>query len=129
LPDLLAGHAPALKQDLSQGGYFGGRKAADGVIDWRKSATEIHNLVRAVAPPYPGATSTLLGKPLRILQTLVTKCTVSGKPLAFYVKENKAYAICGQGVLRIVRFELEGEEISATEFASRHGAAHFPLGE
>ncbi|MDD4963482.1 MAG: formyltransferase [Gallionella sp.] len=129
LPDLLSGSAPAVKQDLSLGGYFGGRKAADGVIDWRKSATEIHNLVRAVAPPYPGATSILLGKSLRILQTLVTKCTTSGKPLAFYVKENKAYAICGQGVLRIVRFELEGEAISATEFASRHGAAHFPLGE
>ncbi|MDD2775918.1 MAG: formyltransferase [Gallionella sp.] len=129
LPDLLAGRAVAVKQDLSQGGYFGGRKAADGIIDWRKSATEIHNLVRAVAPPYPGATSTLVGKPLRILQTLVTKCTVSGEAPAFYVKENKAYAICGQGVLRVVRFELDGEEISAVEFALRHGAARFPLGE
>ena len=78
LPDLLAGRAVAVKQNLSLGGYFGGRKAEDGIIDWTKSATEIHNLVRAVAPPYPGATSTLLGKPLRILQTLVTKCTASG---------------------------------------------------
>jgi methionyl-tRNA formyltransferase len=129
LPDLLAGRAVAVQQDLSKGGYFGGRKAEDGIIDWTKSATEIHNLVRAVAPPYPGATSTLLGKPLRILQTLVTKCTASGEAPAFYVKENKAYAICGQGVLRIVRFELDGEEISAADFAARYGTARLALGE
>jgi methionyl-tRNA formyltransferase len=29
----------------------------DGRIDWSKSAAEIHNLVRAVAPPYPGRLS------------------------------------------------------------------------
>jgi methionyl-tRNA formyltransferase len=129
LPDLLARRAVAVKQDLSLGGYFGGRKAEDGIIDWTKSATDIHNLVRAVAPPYPGATSTLQGKPLRILQTIVTKCTASGAAPAFYVKENKAYAICGQGVLRIVRFELDGEELSAADFAARYGTARLALGE
>lgn len=128
LPDLLAGRAVAVKQDLSLGGYFGGRKAADGVIDWTKSATEIHNLVRAVAPPYPGATSTLMGKPLRILQTLVSKCTASGDAPVFYVKDDKAFAICGQGVLRVVQFELDGEAMSAAEFALRYGAARWSLG-
>ena len=32
LPDLLAGKAQAVRQDLSKGAYFGGRKAEDGVI-------------------------------------------------------------------------------------------------
>ena len=128
LPDLLAGHAKAVKQDLSKGGYFGGRKAEDGVIDWSQSAQAIHNLVRAVAPPYPGATTQLMGKPMRILQTLVTKCTASGKEKpALYVKEGKAYAICGQGVLRVVRFELEGKEMSPVEFAAKYGAKKFQL--
>jgi methionyl-tRNA formyltransferase len=126
LPDLLAGRAKALKQDLSKGAYFGGRKAEDGIIDWTKSAQELHNLVRAVAPPYPGATTRLMNKPMRILQTLVTKCTAAGKEQpAFYVKEGKAYAICGQGVLRVVRFELDGIAMSAAEFATRFGAARF----
>lgn len=123
LPALLAGSAKAVKQDLSLGAYFGGRKAADGVIDWQLSAQQIHNLVRAVAHPYPGAMTQLMGRPMRILQTLATKCTASGEKPAFYVKEGKTYAICGQGVLRIVRFELDGIEISATEFASRYGTA------
>ncbi|HXL75359.1 MAG TPA: formyltransferase, partial [Burkholderiales bacterium] len=55
LPHLLAGTASLKKQDLSKGSYFGGRRPEDGRIDWSKSALEIHNLVRAVAPPYPGA--------------------------------------------------------------------------
>lgn len=125
LPALLAGTAKAEKQDLSKGAYFGGRKAEDGVIAWSQAALEIHNLVRAVAPPYPGATTTLMGKPMRILQTLVTGCTVTGEKPAFYVKEGKAYAICGSGVLRVVRFELDGVETSAAEFAVKHGDTRF----
>jgi methionyl-tRNA formyltransferase len=140
LPDLLAGRAQAVKQDLSMGGYFGGRKAEDGVIDWSQSAQAIHNLVRAVAPPYPGATTVLMGKPMRILQTLVADVgarfiapdtqqgVMNHAPTvhpAFYVKEGKAYAICGQGVLRVVQFELDGIEMSAAEFAARFGAQRF----
>ncbi|MCK9353955.1 MAG: formyltransferase [Gallionella sp.] len=125
LPALLAGTAKAEKQDLSKGAYFGGRKAEDGVIAWSQSALEIHNLVRAVAPPYPGATTMLMGKPMRILQTLVTGCTVTGEKPAFYVKDGKAYAICGSGVLRVVRFELDGVETGAAEFAAKHGDTRF----
>lgn len=125
MPALLAGTAPRVKQDLSKGGYFGGRKPEDGVIDWSHSAQQIHDLVRAVAPPYPGATTTLMGRPVRILQTLVTGCTVSGEKPAFYVKDGKAYAICGSGVLRVVRFELDGVETSAAEFAARYGTERF----
>ncbi len=126
LPDLLAGKAQAVKQDLSKGGYFGGRKAEDGIIDWSQSAQQIHNLVRAVAPPYPAATTMLMDKPMRILQTLVSKCIAVGKEApAFYVKEGKAYAICGSGVLRVVRFELDGVEMNAAEFVAKYGAEKF----
>ena len=125
LPDLLAGRAKAVKQDLSKGAYFGGRKAEDGVIDWSKSAQEVHNLVRAVAPPYPGATTQLMGKPMRILQTLLVSNAAIRELPAFYVREDKAYAICGQGVLRVARFELDGMELSAAEFAARFGTQRF----
>ena len=125
LSALLAGTAKAKQQDLSKGAYFGGRKAEDGVIDWSQSAPEIHNLVRAVAPPYPGATTSLLGMPMRILQTLPTKCCAAGAPTSFYVKEGKAYAICGTGVLRVVRFELNGVEMNAQSFAAQFGFNSF----
>jgi methionyl-tRNA formyltransferase len=126
LPELLAGKAPAVKQDLSKGAYFGGRKAEDGIIDWSQSAQDIHNLVRAVAPPYPGAMTQVMGKPMRILQTLVDKGFAADKEApAFQVKEGTAYAICGSGVLRVVRFELDGVEMSATEFAAKYGTNKF----
>ncbi len=126
LPALLEGKAQAMKQDLSKGAYFGGRKAEDGVIDWSRSALEIHNLVRAVAPPYPGATTQIMGKPMRILQTLVSKEIAAGKePPAFCVKEGKAYATCASGVLRVVRFELDGIEMSAADFAAKYGTKKF----
>ncbi|MCR4303957.1 MAG: formyltransferase [Gallionella sp.] len=134
LPDLLAGRAKAVKQDLSKGAYFGGRKAEDGIIDWSQSAQAIHNLVRAVAPPYPGAMTQLMGKPMRILQTMVADTqqgVMNHAPTeqpAFYVKESKAYAICGQGLLRVVRFELDGLEMSAEKFHAKYGAARFELG-
>jgi methionyl-tRNA formyltransferase len=129
LPALLAGRAQAQKQDLSKGAYFGGRKAEDGIINWSQSAQEIHNLVRAVAPPYPGAMTQVMGKPMRILQTLVTKEARHGKEQpAFYVNEGKAYAICGSGVLCMVRFELDGVEMNATEFAAKYGTGKFILG-
>jgi len=71
LPRLIAGTAPELPQDLSLGGYFGGRQPEDGRIDWSQSAQAIHNLVRAVAPPYPGAFTDLPGgRRLRLLRTL-----------------------------------------------------------
>src|SRR5262245_35809311 len=53
LPSILNGTVRLTEQRLSEGSYFSGRKPEDGRIDWGKSAQEIHNLVRGVAPPYP----------------------------------------------------------------------------
>lgn len=55
LPQLVAGTAPSVPLDLKAGSYFSGRKPEDGRIDWTRPAAEVNNLVRAVAPPYPGA--------------------------------------------------------------------------
>ncbi len=55
LPALIAGTAPRRPLIPIPGHYFGGRKPEDGRIDLSASIQTIHNLVRAVAPPYPGA--------------------------------------------------------------------------
>jgi hypothetical protein len=67
-----------------------------------------------------------MGKPMLILQTLVAK-SASGKneKPAFYVEEGKVYATCGQGMLRVVQFELGGVAMSAAEFAAKHGSEKF----
>lgn len=43
------------KQDMSEATSWRKRTKADGCIDWRMSCYNIHNLVRALAPPYVGA--------------------------------------------------------------------------
>jgi methionyl-tRNA formyltransferase len=68
-PKLKMGVAPRVTLDLSKGSYFGGRRPEDGVIDWGKSAVEVHNLVRAVAPPWPGAFTDVFGPKVTILKT------------------------------------------------------------
>ena len=66
LPLLLSGKAPRIPMDLSIGSYFGGRRPADGRIDWQRSAVEIYNLIRGVTHPYPGAFTHLDGKKIVI---------------------------------------------------------------
>lgn len=52
---LRAGRQTLIPQDLSQGNLWRKRSKVDGRIDWRMSARTIHNLVRGLARPYPGA--------------------------------------------------------------------------
>lgn len=43
------------EQNALDATYWRKRTRKDGLIDWRMSAEAIHNLIRALAPPYPGA--------------------------------------------------------------------------
>ena len=71
LPALIAGSAPRRAQPVVPGEYFGRRKPEDGLIDWQQSAASIHNLVRAVAPPFPGAFAMITGERWEIHRTRV----------------------------------------------------------
>jgi UDP-4-amino-4-deoxy-L-arabinose formyltransferase/UDP-glucuronic acid dehydrogenase (UDP-4-keto-hexauronic acid decarboxylating) len=62
LPLIAAGTAPRLPQDLSRSTYFGRRRPEDGRIDWSWPAERIDRLVRAVAPPWPGAFAEIEGR-------------------------------------------------------------------
>jgi methionyl-tRNA formyltransferase len=62
LPGLIAGTAPRRIQPIEPGQYFGRRRPEDGRIDWAWPAEQIHNLVRAVAPPFPGAFADIQGE-------------------------------------------------------------------
>ena len=105
LPGLIAGTAVLTAQDLSRGSYFGGRKPEDGRIDWTQDAKAIHDLVRGVAPPYPGAFATLGGHSLRILRTRLEpdrRCRPGGPGL--YCEGGTFYADCADGnVLRLLQ--------------------------
>lgn len=129
LPGLMAGTARFMPQDLSQGGYFGGRRAEDGKIRWSEPARAIHNLVRAVAPPYPGAYTKLAGKPMRVLQTMLAPARAGRSAVpSFYCENGRCYAECGDGgVLRVLSFELGGRPLTPEQFTARFGEAPLPF--
>ena len=115
LPGLLSGTAQLRPQDLSQGGYFGPRRPEDGRIDWSQAARKVHDLVRAVAPPYPGAFSDIAGVRVRILRTRVEplRQTRSGGP-GLYREDDAWFADCGDGgVLRLLEFDATGGALAA----------------
>jgi methionyl-tRNA formyltransferase len=107
LPKLIAGTARLKPQDIAIGSYHGGRRPEDGRIDWSKSAAQIHNLVRAVAPPYPGAFSEAGGRRLRILRTRHEPARRAQPGRLGPYREGEAwFADCGDGkVLRLLEVD------------------------
>ncbi|MBE6366427.1 MAG: bifunctional UDP-4-amino-4-deoxy-L-arabinose formyltransferase/UDP-glucuronic acid oxidase ArnA [Lentisphaerae bacterium] len=80
LPEIIAGTAKRTPQDESKATKFGGRKPADGLIDWSKSADEIRNLVRAVTMPYPGAFSYYAAKKYLFWEVSKVANSTNAKP-------------------------------------------------
>lgn len=128
LPGLLSGAAVAQAQNLASGSYFGGRKPEDGRIDWQQDAARIHNLVRAVAPPYPGAfCMTALGE-LRVLRSFLPAMAASGNSSdgavqpVLYEDNGRLLARCGDGcLLQLLSVELAGQTLDAQNFSTRCG--------
>ena len=123
LPALVAGTAPRIVQDLKAGGYFGGRKPADGRIDWSQTAQRVHNLVRGVAPPYPGAFTEIPGGTLKVFRTALTSSPAPGRPrLSLSVQGDHCVAVCTDGsALHLLEMEFEGKPFTAQDFLSRFG--------
>jgi len=114
LPPLLAGTAPAVPLDLSQGSYFGRRRPEDGRIDWRQGARAVHNLVRAVAPPFPGAFTEVNGCRLALLATRVDDQPVrhAARAPCLYAADGAWYADCVDGRrLKILELALGGNAV------------------
>jgi methionyl-tRNA formyltransferase len=107
LNDLILGQAKLRANDLSKGSYFGRRTPEDGRIDWSKPAAEIHNLVRAVAPPFPGAFCDFQGSRLNVNRTRIEPETKApGGLQGPYRLGDQWFAACGDGkVLRLLDVE------------------------
>jgi methionyl-tRNA formyltransferase len=98
LPNLMQGKVPCKPNELQKGSYFGGRKPADGQIHWNQMAVQVHNLVRAVAPPYPGAFTDHQGKTMIIARTSLTGPFPGNLDLGIegiQVVDNRVFGICG----------------------------------
>jgi methionyl-tRNA formyltransferase len=123
LPKLVSGTVELHEQNLAAGSYFKGRCAEDGRIDWNQPALAVHNLIRAVAPPYPGAFCDVADGRLRVLASLAPDQQRGpfNRPQLF-VRDAEILAQCGDGhVLRLPKVEFEGQPLTADSFVSSLG--------
>jgi len=105
LPGLIAGTAARRTQPVEPGQYFGRRRPEDGRIDWSWSAGQIHNLVRAVAPPFPGAYANVGEQRWFIQKTRVVPRTTAPSSQARLVSvDGQCYVECCDGsVLHLIK--------------------------
>ena len=98
LSSLIQGNVPRKPNELQKGSYFGGRKPSDGQIHWNHKAVQVHNLVRAVAPPYPGAFTVHQGQTMIVGRTSLNGPFPSNLDLGsqgIQVVDNRVFGICG----------------------------------
>jgi len=111
LPALLQGTAPRRPQDAARATTFGRRRPADGAFDWTAPAARIHDLVRAVTHPWPGASTRLGAHPAYIWRTRVTgESTAGAAPGTLQWRDSVLRVACGDGQwLEILRAQLDGD--------------------
>ncbi|NOT18168.1 MAG: formyltransferase [Sulfuriferula sp.] len=129
LPQLIDGTSTSQPQDLTLGGYFGGRRPEHGRIDWSQSATQIHNLIRAVAPPYPGAYTTLNAAELKLLRSRVIDNNTNKQAKSIFFCDNGGcYVQCaGGGTLQLFALEYAGVAIAPTQYLATFGTQKYTL--
>jgi methionyl-tRNA formyltransferase len=128
VPRLLDGSARETPLDLAAGSYFGGRRPEDGRIDWRAGAWQIHNLIRAVAPPYPGAFFDHGPVRVQVLGSYYRAQKSSGPGARVYWQDGRCWADCANGErLQLTRLSVAGTDLDEAGFQRHLGTTELKL--
>ena len=97
-------------QDHNKANYWRKRTEKDGEIDWRMSSRSIHNLVRGISKPYPGAFFVFENEKVRVWKARIYEEEV---PLNFEAgKILKVHGSCfvvktGEGAIEILDYSSD----------------------
>lgn len=100
LPKIRENRAERIPQEQTSASYFGGRRPADGEIDWGQDAAGVRNLVRAVTRPYPGAFSYLGNRKCLFWQVRPGETPESAPP-GTVLSTNPLTIACADGALEV----------------------------
>lgn len=109
------------KQDEKKATFAPRLKKEDGLIDWKKDAREIHNMVRGLVP-WPGAFTFLNNKILKIWKSdiLTSREKLEVGKIVEIQKESFLVA-CGNNLLIVKELQLEGgKRMDAGSFIRGH---------
>jgi methionyl-tRNA formyltransferase len=119
---LAAGTAVEVPQDEAAATYAQRLTKDDGIVDWGRSAREIHDQVRGLHP-WPHASSVAEGRRYILLRSKAIDQPV-GRLAPGSVIESTGDTLTvatGSGILRILQIQPEGKRaLSAREFLSGH---------
>lgn len=95
-------------------------KKEDGLINWKKDAKTIRNLVRGMQP-WPSAYTHLEGKMLKIFDASVLAANITEKPGEIVAADEGIVVATGDGKICIKELQLEGKRrMKASEFLHGH---------
>jgi methionyl-tRNA formyltransferase len=120
LDELKAGSAPRRPQDEAAATTFPRRRPEDGRIQWTLTAAEVHNLVRAVTHPYPGAFTEILGGKTYLWKTGLPQLGAHDNfPGQIRTEGGRLYVACGDDrYVEVLRLQREGEaEMDGSAFS------------
>lgn len=106
-PKLLSGHLWANEQNPAGASYTRRREPTDGIIDWNQTSAQIHNLVRALASPFPGAFTFSNNVRVRITKTrrVYGLKPLPGPPGTVHSLPEGVFVVTGDYLLRIIEAE------------------------
>ena len=110
-----------IDQDESQATWACHRGPEDGEIDWTKSSLEIHNFVRALSQPYPGAFSFFKNKKFFIWRTTLPKESkqyvgrITGKVVGRN-QDGSVEVLTSNGIIKINEISVDGNKVKPSSF-------------
>jgi methionyl-tRNA formyltransferase len=107
--DMEVGQLEPRKQIPEEAKYWHQRNDRDGRIDWKTmTARTVHNLVRGITTPYPGAWSEQEGRKVRILGTSIPDEVICGVPGRILFLQGKGpYVVCKDQAILLTSFQFE----------------------
>jgi methionyl-tRNA formyltransferase len=120
VPVLAAGAPVGRAMDLTQGSYCRGRRPEDGRIEATWPAARIHAMIRAVAPPFPGAFVEVGSHRILFAQSQWTGQSAAqpGRACLYVDRDGRLYLDCMDGLrLHVPRIAIDGRALIAEDFA------------
>ena len=109
LNSLESGRNFRVKQDAGKASYWRKRTESDGRIDWRMSSSSIHNLVRALSFPYPGAEFSMNDRIYKVWKSspLVLEGVDNIEPgkVVDFTDNGNVVIKCGEGCIELLDVE------------------------
>ncbi len=122
VPRLIKGTQQETPLDLAAGSYFGGRRPEQGRIDWQAPAQQIHNLIRALAPPYPPAFFDFGSQRVYLLGSFFRADKAVSADPRLYWSHGRCYADCADGYrLMITALQMEQQVLDKKVFTANFG--------